>query len=67
MKNNYNQWSLLMKIKVKDHGLCSAIELGDVEFQLDRMALDAICSVVPVEMVTMLTTMDTTMEAWESI
>jgi hypothetical protein len=80
-KSNYNQWSLLMKIKLEARGLWSAIEPGDGEFQVDRMALDAICSVVPPEMITVLATKDSVppemitvlatkdsaMEAWESI
>jgi hypothetical protein len=52
-----------MKIKLEARGLWSAIETGDVEFQLDRMALDTICIVMPVEMVTTLTTKDMAMEA----
>jgi hypothetical protein len=66
-KSNYNQWSLLMKIKLEARDLWSAIESGDGEFQVDRMALDAICSVVPPEMITVLATKDSAMEAWESI
>jgi hypothetical protein len=65
-KTNYNQWSLL-RIKLKACGLLSAIDPGSVKFQLDRMALDAVCSAVPAEMVTTLATKDSTMEAWESI
>jgi hypothetical protein len=67
MKTNYNQWSLLMKIKLRARGLWSAFESSDIEFQLDRMALDVICSAVPAEMVTTLATKDTIMEAWDSI
>jgi hypothetical protein len=66
-KTNYNQWVLLMRIKLEARGLWAAVELGDVEFQVDRMALDAICSAVPQEMVTMLATKQMTMEARESL
>jgi hypothetical protein len=36
------------------------------EFQLDRIALDVICSAVPPEKVTMLDVKDTIMEAWKA-
>jgi hypothetical protein len=66
-KANYNQWSLLMKIKLEARGLWNAVDPGGAEFQVDQMALDAICSTVPPEMVTALVTKETAMEAWESI
>jgi hypothetical protein len=51
-KTNYNDWALLMKIKLQSRNLWSAIEPGDdVKLQEDRMALDAICSAVPPEMI----------------
>jgi hypothetical protein len=67
MKTNYNQWALLMRIKLEARSLWGTVDPGDAEFQVDRMALDVICSTVPPDMVTMLTTKDTVMEAWESI
>jgi hypothetical protein len=66
-KANYNEWSLLMRIKIKARGVWSVIDPGGVEFQLNRMALDAVCCAVSTEMVTTLTTKDSAMEAWESI
>jgi hypothetical protein len=66
-KTNYNQWVLFMRIKLEARGLWAAVELGDAEFQVDRMALDAICSAVPQEMVTVHATKQMTMEAWESL
>jgi hypothetical protein len=62
-KPNYNQWSLLMRIKMEARGLWAAVDLGDVDFQVDCMALDAICSVVPPEMITALASKDSTQEA----
>jgi lysyl-tRNA synthetase class I len=56
-----------MKIKMEVRGLWVAVDPDSVEFQVDRMALDAICSVVSSEMITTLTTSDSTQEAWESI
>jgi hypothetical protein len=60
-KTNYSQWVLLMLVKLEAHGLSGA------EFQVDRMVLDAICSVVPPEMITTLTTKQSVSEVWESI
>jgi hypothetical protein len=57
-KSNYDQWSLLMRIKMEAWGLWAAVDPDSVEFQVDRMALDAICSAVPPEMITMLATKD---------
>jgi hypothetical protein len=56
-----------MKIKLEARGLWGAVDPSDAEFQVDRMALDAICSTVPLEMATTLVTKDMAMEAWESI
>jgi hypothetical protein len=66
-KSNYNKWSLLMRIKMEARGLWGPVDPGDADFQVDRMALDAICSAVPSEMITALATKDSALEAWESI
>jgi hypothetical protein len=56
-----------MKIKLEARGLWGAIEPGNTKFQVDRMVLDAMCSAVPLEMITVLATKDSAMGAWESI
>jgi hypothetical protein len=66
-KSNYNQWSLLMRIKMEARGLWGAVDPGDADFQVDRMELDAICSAVPPEMITALATKDSALEARQSI
>jgi hypothetical protein len=45
-KTNYTEWALIMEIKLQARNLWEAIEPGDVTLQEDRMALDAITSVV---------------------
>jgi hypothetical protein len=65
-KTNYNQWALLMRIKLEARDLWAVVDPGGAEFQVDQIALDAICTMVPTEMITMLVTKDTAMEAWES-
>lgn len=66
-KTNYNEWSLLMKIKLEARCLCNAVDPGDVEFHVDRMALDAICSAVPPEMVASIATKPSARAAWNAI
>jgi transposase InsO family protein len=66
-KTNYNDWALLMKIKMEARLLWAAVDPGDVDFQVDRMALDAICSAVPPEMISTLATKPSAREAWESV
>ncbi|WVZ61704.1 hypothetical protein U9M48_011534 [Paspalum notatum var. saurae] len=67
-KTNYNDWALLMKIKLQARSLWRAIDPGDdVSEPEDRMALDAICSAVPPEMVSTLTVKPTAKQAWESL
>jgi hypothetical protein len=67
MKTNYNGWAILMKIKLEVWLLRATIVPNDVDFQVDRMALDAICSEVPPEMISSLVTKSSTKEAWECI
>ena len=68
-KTNYNDWSLLMKIKLEAKCLWGAIDPGGnaVERHEDRMALDAICSAVPPEMISTLAVKESAKDAWESI
>jgi hypothetical protein len=55
-KTNYTSWSLLMKIKMQARCIWGAIDPGgaDIPKHEDWMALDAICSAVPEEMVPVL-------------
>jgi hypothetical protein len=66
-KTNYTSWSLVMKIKLQARDLWEAIEPGGVPLKEERMALDAITSVVPPEMVPFLAAKDTTLEAWTAV
>jgi hypothetical protein len=45
-KTNYTEWELIIKIKLQMRYLWEALDPGDVMLQEDRMALDAITSVV---------------------
>jgi hypothetical protein len=66
-KTNYTEWALIMKIKLQARNLWEAIEPGDVTLQEDRMALDAITSAVPQEMLASLAVKATVAEAWEAV
>jgi hypothetical protein len=66
-KTNYTHWALVMKVKMQARNLWEVIEPGGVSFQKDRMALDAITSAVPPEMVAALAAKDSTLEAWNAV
>jgi hypothetical protein len=66
-KTNYTEWALIMKTKLQATNLWEAIEPGDVTLQEDRMALDAITSAVPQEMLASLAVKATATEAWEAV
>jgi hypothetical protein len=66
-KMNYNDWSLLMKVKLQARQLWDAVEFSDVEFHEDRLALDAFLSFVLSEMVASLADKPTVKDAWDSI
>jgi phenylalanine-4-hydroxylase len=66
-KTNYNDWSLLMKMKLQARQLWNAVEFGDFEFHEDRLVLDALLASVPSEMVASLADKPTAKDAWDSI
>jgi hypothetical protein len=64
---NYLDWALLMMVKLKTRALWSAVEKGGVDMQEDMMALDVLCTTVPLEMVASIAKMETSKEAWDTI
>jgi hypothetical protein len=66
-KGNYEEWSLVMKVKLQARGLWEAVEEDDVDYQEDRMALEALLSAVPPEMFRPLAVKKTAKEAWAAI
>jgi hypothetical protein len=66
-KGNYEEWSLVMKVKLQAHGLWEAVEEDDVNYQEDRMALEALLSTVPLEMFRPLAVKKTAKEAGAAI
>jgi hypothetical protein len=66
-KTNYNEWSLLMNIKMEARSLWNAVVKGGAEFHVDRMALNVIWCAVTVDMITTLAVKPTAKEAWDYI
>jgi hypothetical protein len=60
-KTNYSNWTLLMKVKAR--ALQSIIEDDGADQQEEMMALDALCGVVPPEMVLMIAKKEMAKEA----
>jgi hypothetical protein len=66
-KTNYSDWMLLIKVKLKARALWSVIENGSGDQQEEMMALDALCDVIPPEMVPTIVKKETAKEAWDAI
>jgi hypothetical protein len=54
-------------VKLKARALWRVIDNGDIDPQEDVMALDALCSVVPPELATVIADNDMAKEAWDTI
>jgi hypothetical protein len=66
-KTNYTHWSLVMKVKMQARHMWEAIDPGGVSFHEDRMALNAIMSAVPPEMVASLAAKESALAAWSAV
>jgi hypothetical protein len=64
--NNYEYWSL-MKVRMEARGLWDMVEHGDPSRQDDCIALNAIMSTVPPEMIRTLALKETPKGAWVPI
>jgi hypothetical protein len=62
-KTNYSDWALLMKVMLKARALWSIIENGGANQQEEMIVLDALCGVVPPEMVPTITKKEIAKEA----
>jgi hypothetical protein len=50
MKMNYYDWAMLMWVMLQARGMWTAVSDDPIDFIEDRMSLDVISKVVPVEM-----------------
>src|SRR5438876_1833592 len=66
-KTNYSDWLLVMKVMLEAHGLWQACDLGGINHQDDRMALEALIRAIPPEMVSTIAVKATAKVAWDAI
>jgi hypothetical protein len=66
-QNNYNSWSLLMKVILRARSLWDVIEFGEGEYADDHSAMEAILRAVPQEMIPTLVVKKTAKEDWDAI
>jgi hypothetical protein len=66
-KINYSYLVLPMKVKLKAWARQKVIEKGDDDSHEEMMALDALCCVLPLEMVSAVTDKETVKEVWDAI
>ena len=62
-KTNYVEWAAVMRVKLQVRHMWEAIRYGDVDYDQDRRALDALIAAVPSEMQFSLTNKRTAKEA----
>jgi hypothetical protein len=65
MKTNYTDWSAMMCIMLRAHGLWIAVKEGMVDEVEDQMAMDALLHGVPLKMATSLTSKSSAKGAWD--
>ncbi|XP_066384851.1 uncharacterized protein [Miscanthus floridulus] len=66
-RNNYGEWAVTMKVKLRTRRLWNAIDKGTDNEEDDMSALEAILAVVPVEYGEPLEVKNSAKEAWEAI
>jgi len=66
-KTNYVEWAAVMRVKLQVRHMWEAVRYGDVDYDLDRRALDALIAAVPPEMQFSFTSKRTAKEAWDAI
>jgi hypothetical protein len=66
-KTNYVEWAAIMRIRLQVRHMWEAIQYGDVDYDEDRQALDALVVAVPPEMRFSLSQKEAAKEAWDAI
>nr|CCI55340.1 PH01B019A14.9 [Phyllostachys edulis] len=66
-KTNYVEWAAVMRVKLQVRHMWDAVRYGDVDYDQDRRALDALIAAVPPEMQFSLTNKRTAKKAWDAI
>jgi hypothetical protein len=66
-KTNYIEWAAVMRVRLQVQHMWEAVRYGDVDYDEDRRALDALIAAVPPEMQFSLSQKRTAKEAWDAI
>jgi hypothetical protein len=66
-KTNYVEWAAVMRVRLQVQHMWEAVRYGDVDYNEDRRALDALIAAVPSKMQFSLSKKRTTKEAWDAI
>jgi hypothetical protein len=64
MKTNYTDWSSMMCVMLRAHGLWIAVKEGTTDEVKDQMAMEALLCGVPMEMASSLTSKPSAKAAW---
>jgi hypothetical protein len=65
-KTNYVEWAAVMEVKLQVRHMWEAVRYGDVDYDADRRALDALITAAPPEMQFTLSKKRTAKKAWDS-
>jgi hypothetical protein len=65
-KSNYQEWSLLMKVKLQAQQLWEAVRVSGVSHNDDRRALEALCAAVPFDVAATIADKATAKMAWDA-
>jgi hypothetical protein len=66
-KTNYVEWAAVMRVRLQVRHMWEAVRYGNVDYDEDRRALDALIAAVPPEMQFSLSKKRTAKEAWDAI
>ncbi|XP_034586755.1 uncharacterized protein [Setaria viridis] len=66
-KTNYVEWAVVMRVRLQVRHMWEAVRYGDVDYDEDRRALDALIATVSPEMQFSLSQKRTAKEAWDTI
>ncbi|CAO2193121.1 unnamed protein product [Urochloa humidicola] len=66
-KDNYIEWSSVMKVKLRVRQLWDAVDTGDVDAHEDQRALEALLAAVPMDMAANLSAKGSAKAAWDAI
>jgi hypothetical protein len=66
-KTNYIEWAVVMRVRLQVRHMWEAVRYGNVDYDKNRRALDALVAAVPPEMQFLLSKERTAKEVWDAI